>query len=554
MPGKTRAIPLLILAAVGACLFIAAAGWLHYSAANTLNDSHDWIEHSQNVVSNLQSEMQRLERIGASFYIYQLTHDEDDERSAQNDQVSFNSGALRLAQLMADNPVQSEEIQKLEACSDALGKAIGDLRDHGDAASRALLDCRQSLGRLQEVERELLNKRTDAMRVYAARNVLLSIGFTALSILVVLALFGFLLRDAMRRKEYEQQLYEANEKLASTVRALERQARESALMTAVRDELQLCVKPAQAQDCAARYFEELLPGTSGSVNLINNSRHIVETVAGWGGSKLMMDSFPLENCCGLRSGRMRWRRPTQSEVHCTHFNAAPVEFYVCVPLAAYGDTMGFVYIECPSPGVAAMVDANTSSLQALIELASISIAGLNLRARLEQQSIRDGLTGLFNRHFMEIALDRELRRAARHRKPLAIMMMDIDHFKQFNDTYGHDAGDTVLRELGDTLLQAVRNEDILCRYGGEEFVAILPELSLDAAMERAEHLRRVVSEIRVRNRGESLREVTLSIGVAVYPQHAETLEEIMRAADRALYEAKHLGRNRVVPAESVLLA
>jgi diguanylate cyclase (GGDEF)-like protein len=201
-----------------------------------------------------------------------------------------------------------------------------------------------------------------------------------------------------------------------------------------------------------------------------------------------------------------------------------------------------------------MVDANMGPLQEVIELASISIAGLNLRGKLEHQSIRDGLTGLFNRHFMEIALERELRRAARHNKPVAILMLDIDHFKEFNDTYGHDAGDTVLRELGEALLQSVRNEDILCRYGGEEFVAIMPELSLDAAMERAESLRRMVSEMRVRIRGESLREITLSIGVAVYPQHAETLEEVLRAADRALYEAKHLGRNRAIPAESVLLA
>jgi diguanylate cyclase (GGDEF)-like protein len=554
VPGKTRAVPLLIFAALGACLFIAGAGWLHYSAANTLNESHDWIEHSQTVVSNLQSETQRMERIDASLRLYRLNHDEDEARNIQSDQVSFNSGALRLAQLMSDNPTQRAEAQKLEACSESLGRMVTDLKTQSDAASVSLVECRQSLGRLQEVERELLAKRTDEMKVYSARNVILSIGFTALSIVVILALFGFLLRDATRRKQYEQRLYEANEKLASTVRALERQARESTLMTAVRDELQLCVKPAQAQECAARYFEQMLPGTSGTLSIINNSRHIVEAAAAWGSSTLMMDSFPLEGCCGLRSGRMRWRKPTQSEVHCTHFNGPAAEHYVCIPLAAYGDTLGFVYIECPSTGVAAMVDANSGPLQELIELASISIAGLNLRARLEHQSIRDGLTGLFNRHFMEIALDRELRRAARHNKPVAIMMLDIDHFKQFNDTYGHEAGDTVLRELGDALLQAVRNEDILCRFGGEEFVAIFPELSLAAAMERAEYLRRMVSEIRVRSRGESLREITLSIGVAVYPQHAETLEEIMRAADRALYEAKHLGRNRVVPAESVLLA
>jgi diguanylate cyclase (GGDEF)-like protein len=554
VPGKSRAVPLLILAALGACLCIAAAGWLHFSAANKLNESRDWIEHSQTVVSNLQMETLRLDRIGASIRLYQLTHDDEDVRNAQTEQVGFNSGAMRLKELVADNPSQGAEAKKLEACSNALAETLTQLKTQSDAASGPLIQCRQSVGVLQEVERELLNQRTDESRQNSTRNVILSISYTALSILVILALFGFLLRDAMRRKQYERDLYEANEKLANTIRALERQARESGLLTGVRDELQLCVKPLQAQECAARYLEQLLPGTSGSLSLINNSRHIVETAASWGNSTLMMDTFPVDSCCGLRSGRMRWRRPLQSEVHCAHFNDTAPGYYVCIPLAAYGDTLGFVYVECLSAGLAAMVDANMGPLQEVIELASISIAGLNLRGKLEHQSIRDGLTGLFNRHFMEIALERELRRAARHNKPVAILMLDIDHFKEFNDTYGHDAGDTVLRELGEALLQSVRNEDILCRYGGEEFVAIMPELSLDAAMERAESLRRMVSEMRVRIRGESLREITLSIGVAVYPQHAETLEEVLRAADRALYEAKHLGRNRAIPAESVLLA
>jgi diguanylate cyclase (GGDEF)-like protein len=554
VPGKSHAVPLLILAALGACLCIAAAGWLHFSAANKLNESRDWIEHSQTVVSNLQTEILRIDRIGASTRLYQLTHDDDDVHNAQVEQVAFNAGALRLEQLVTDNGSQSGEAKQLETCSNSLAQALAQLKTQSDAASGPLAQCRQSLGILQEVERELLSQRTDESKLNSTRNVILSIGFTALSILVILALFGFLLRDAMRRRQYERRLYEANEKLASTVRALERQARESTLLTGVRDELQLCVKPLQAQECAARYLEQLLPGTSGSISLINNSRHIVETAASWGGSTLMTDSFPIDSCCGLRSGRMRWRRPLQSEVHCAHFNGPAPEYYICIPLAAYGDTLGFVYVECLSAGLAAMVDANMGPLQETIELASISIAGLNLRGKLEHQSIRDSLTGLFNRHFMEIALERELRRAARHNKPVAILMLDIDHFKQFNDTYGHEAGDTVLRELGEALLQSVRNEDILCRYGGEEFVAIMPELSLDAAMDRAESLRRMVSEMRVRIRGESLREITLSIGVAVYPQHAETLEEVLRAADRALYEAKHLGRNRAVPAESVLLA
>jgi diguanylate cyclase (GGDEF)-like protein len=262
----------------------------------------------------------------------------------------------------------------------------------------------------------------------------------------------------------------------------------------------------------------------------------------------------VENCCGLRSGRMRWRKPQQSEVDCTHFNGPPPEFYLCIPLAAYGDTLGFVYIEAVSPGMVAMVDAYMGPLQELVELSSIAIAGLNLRNRLENQSIRDGLTNLFNRHFMEIALDREIRRATRQQKPVAVLMLDVDHFKQFNDTYGHEAGDTVLREVAETLRQSAPAEGIVCRYGGEEFVAILPEMKMESALTLAEMLRHRVSEIRVRNRGESLREVTISIGVAVFPQHGETLEELLRMADRALYEAKNQGRNRVVPAESVLLA
>ncbi|MBB6142096.1 diguanylate cyclase (GGDEF)-like protein [Silvibacterium bohemicum] len=554
LPGKNRAVQLLILAALGACICVAAAGWLHYSAAKKLNESRDWIEHSQTVMSSLRSESQVADRIDTATRLFQLTKDEENIRSAQTSQVSFNSGALRLQDLTSDNPRQNGQARKLVVCADSLGKAIGRLKEQGDAVTNPLSQCRLILGTLQEVERELLSQRTDESKLNSQRSIILSVSFTVLSILVILALFGFLLRDAVRRKQYERRLYEANEKLASTVRALERQAKESTLLTSVRDELQLCVRLAQAQECAIRYFEQLLPGTSGSICLTNNTRHMVEEVASWGSSTLVMDAFTLEGCCGLRSGRMRWRRPMQSEVHCTHFNGHVPEYYVCIPLAAYGDTLGVVYIECLSPGVAAMVDANMAPIEQIVELASISFAGLNLRSRLEQQSIRDGLTGLFNRHYMEMALDRELRRGARHNKPVAVMMMDIDHFKRFNDTYGHEAGDTVLRELAENFLQAVRNEDILCRFGGEEFVAILPELDLEAAMQRAEGLRTMVSEMRIYNRGECLPEVTTSIGVAIYPQHAETVEEILRSADRALYEAKHLGRNRVVPAESVLLA
>jgi len=175
----------------------------------------------------------------------------------------------------------------------------------------------------------------------------------------------------------------------------------------------------------------------------------------------------------------------------------------------------------------------------------MAIAGLNLRVKLENQSIQDGLTRLFNRNFMEIALERELHRATRRAAPLAVLMMDIDHFKAFNDTFGHEAGDVVLREVADCFRQAVRSEDVVCRYGGEEFVIIIPEANAEIAAERAEVIRHAVGKLRVHFKGEPLRQISLSIGIAIYPSAARDVADLIRVADQALYEAKRAGRDRV---------
>jgi diguanylate cyclase (GGDEF)-like protein len=188
----------------------------------------------------------------------------------------------------------------------------------------------------------------------------------------------------------------------------------------------------------------------------------------------------------------------------------------------------------------------------MVELAAMTIAGLNLRAKLENQSIRDGLTRLFNRHFMAIALEREVHRALRSTTPLAVLMIDVDHFKAFNDTFGHEAGDTVLREVAECFRQSVRSEDVVCRYGGEEFIIILPETNEETAIERAELIRQAISKLRVRSKGETLRQISVSIGIAMYPAPARDATDLVRLADRALYDAKHAGRDRVhVARESV---
>jgi diguanylate cyclase (GGDEF)-like protein len=182
-------------------------------------------------------------------------------------------------------------------------------------------------------------------------------------------------------------------------------------------------------------------------------------------------------------------------------------------------------------------------------LTALVLNNVQLREALQEQSIRDPLTGLFNRRYMEETLKREMRRVTRQLHPLGIIMIDIDHFKHFNDTYGHNLGDRLLQSLGQFLQSHVRGEDVACRYGGEEFILILPTTSLETAQERAEHLRQEVKRLQVQDDDHSSQGITLSLGIAIYPEHGRTMQAALRAADAALYRAKQDGRDRVVVAE-----
>jgi diguanylate cyclase (GGDEF)-like protein len=178
---------------------------------------------------------------------------------------------------------------------------------------------------------------------------------------------------------------------------------------------------------------------------------------------------------------------------------------------------------------------------------ALALSNLRLRETLRSQAIRDPLTGLFNRRYLEETMDRELSRVKRQRGSLGVIMMDLDHFKEYNDTFGHSGGDELLSALGTLIKGQIRGEDIACRYGGEEFLLILPGASLEVALERAEILRQAVKEMHLRYQG--LKPTTLSLGVAVYPDHGDTGLEIIKAADAALYRAKQAGRDRVMAAE-----
>ncbi|MBL8090923.1 MAG: diguanylate cyclase [Anaerolineales bacterium] len=181
-------------------------------------------------------------------------------------------------------------------------------------------------------------------------------------------------------------------------------------------------------------------------------------------------------------------------------------------------------------------------------LTALIIINSQLRETLKQQSIHDSLTGLFNRRYMEETLIQEISRAVRNGHSLGIIMLDIDHFKNFNDTHGHVNGDSLLSELGKLLKTNIRTEDTACRYGGEEFLLIMPDVSLETVLRRAELLRESISELQIQ--ADTFAGVTISLGIAMYPQHGTTMEFLIRSADKALYQAKQNGRNRVEVANS----
>lgn len=550
--GKRRIVRLVTVFALTAVCLGSVVGLVIYADTHGELASQNWVDHSQEVLLNLAGVGQQLDRVDLNARLYRLTGDDLSLRAAQGAALLLNTQLDRLTKLVEDNSTQERRARDLNGAGLRLSGGVDRLTPTEGSVREQVLECRRVLTLMQDEERTLLadrQKRAERSNLYSLAR---RIGTIVMGSVLVLVLFGFLLRDAVRRGQFEERISEANAKLQSSVLRLEQQAWESRFLIEARDEMGLCTEIKQAEECAVRSFGRLLPGTVGRLSLTNNSRQVLESAGSWGveTGDAVYEGFAPESCCALRSGRVRWRKPQQSEVHCQHFFGAAPEFYLCLPLQAQGETLGMVTVECPTAEAAAMTEARESAVVSVAEMAAMAMAGLRLRHKLESQSIRDGMTGLFNRSFMEVALDRELQRASRHGKPVAVMMVDVDHFKQLNDSFGHEAGDVVLREVAECLRTGVRVEDIVCRYGGEEFVIILPELGVRSAMERAETLRRRVGELGVRLHGRALREVTISIGVAIYPEHADSGEELLRHTDRALYAAKHHGRNRVVQAES----
>jgi diguanylate cyclase (GGDEF)-like protein len=321
--------------------------------------------------------------------------------------------------------------------------------------------------------------------------------------------------------------------------------------------LQTCLTAEEAYETVTRYAEKLFPDENGAVYQFRSSRNLLEAVSLWDKSSSIEKVFLPEECLALRLGRVHRIDDADSGSLCPHVHKpGSVGYSICIPMMAQGETIGVFHLESaqaqagqPEGTQKQWTVEKQQFAVAVAEHVSLALSNMKLRETLHNLSIRDPLTGLFNRRFMEESLERELLKAKRYSRPLGVIMIDIDHFKRFNDTYGHEAGDLVLRELSVFLQNHIRLTDIPCRFGGEEFTLILPEADIALTQQRAEQIRQGVVAIRVKIQGQTLAEITISQGVAVFPGNGQTGEEILRAADEALYRAKQQGRNQVALAE-----
>lgn len=323
---------------------------------------------------------------------------------------------------------------------------------------------------------------------------------------------------------------------------LERSNAEMRVLRELGDLLQSCADADEGYDVVARVAPRLFPDVVGALSSMAASRDDVEVRASWG-KPIANERFRPEQCWALRRGQVHRSGP--GTPRCAHLPES-VSVALCVPMIAQGATSGALHLMC-------LQEDRTDRL--LEELAlttaaqlSLALANLALRDTLRALSVRDPLTGLFNRRYMEETLQRELARAERSLDPLVVLQIDVDHFKRVNDEHGHDVGDVVLRAVSDALRDVFREEDVVCRYGGEEFAVILSRTGPEIARQRYTALREGLAALRIPTRDGVLAAPSVSCGLAVWPEDGGTGADLLLAADQALYAAKAAGRDRLVRA------
>ncbi|RAP56385.1 GGDEF domain-containing protein [Oleiagrimonas sp. MCCC 1A03011] len=549
----------MIIASAAIALVLGLAATVAINA-HSYREYNGWTRHSYLVEQQLLKTSLALRSAESALRGYLLTNDAGqlDVFFAQLPRIDkLSAGLVRMT---ADNPPQQARAKELRDTLQSRVKRMRNMltqvhRGDRDGALQLLHDqISEQVERpiasqtrvMHAVEQQLLRER-EARRNQSA---MLATWFTLACLLfglfLVISAVILVIREQRIRLHANDELAIAYTQLAQSLEESRGMADRMQRLHMLNESLQSCRSIDEALRILPPSLEDMLPDTVGMVVLINASRNLAEKAAEWG--VLWLDSetvFAPDDCLALRRGQPHPAPDARVKARCAHLETGQTNHtdatWLCIPLLAQGETLGVLHIQ----RLGSMRPEEYDLAVTLGEQLGLMLGNLKLQETLRIQSIRDPLTGLFNRRYLEVSLSRELLRSRRHERSLALMMLDMDHFKRFNDTHGHDAGDELLLQFSALLRDAIRAEDIACRYGGEEFVLILPETDRESALKRAEEIRLAVAAMKVKHQGKLLGNLTVSIGLAMQPPTGGEPEALLHAADQALYQAKRAGRNRI---------
>jgi diguanylate cyclase (GGDEF)-like protein len=321
------------------------------------------------------------------------------------------------------------------------------------------------------------------------------------------------------------------------------QKRDIELLHRLASLLAACNSAAEAQLVVIDVVPKILGDVEGVVAIMRSSRNLLEIKLNWGGNSISSDSYSPDDCWALRKGKYHFAKDELTNMQCKHMLDCGHEQTLCIPMIAHGEAIGMMSLAFKTEEI----DDKTRNLCFTIaEHIGLAMANLELKDKLRQQALRDPLTGLYNRRYLESSLEQALLLSRRSKESLSMMMIDMDHFKRFNDNFGHDAGDYVLKQLASVLLKACSNDESVCRVGGEEIAILLPKMDEDTSICFAKDLCSKVRAMNPKFNGQVLGQLTISIGIATYPNSADTGETLIKQADIALYQAKNTGRDRAI--------
>ena len=543
-----------------ALALLVGVGAASVFGVRSLQRSNEAIEHSYQSVHRIETVERDLRTVESNARAYRLSGDEGHRESYLQARARLDVSMQLLAQhaaadrerveqLRTQVGVRLEEMHRLYTLQEHSGIESAQLAGN-PAAALAHWERIDALGRqLLDDEHRRLAERQSASRRHSRG----LIGFVVLGMLLstglLIALTTSINAEMRRARRLEREAREAVRALQASSAQRDRLSEQRRELSLYSSMLQSCGNRDEIMQLTAATIRKLLPGASGQCYVLRASQDFLESAAAFGDHVISSGDLLLpDQCWALRRGREHLvDGRAEGGLRCAHIDPEAAHEGIsslCLPLSAQGSAIGLLHVSAPAGDPK---DGDEAIIASVAEQLGLALANTQLRETLRMQSLRDPLTGLFNRRYLAENLARELHRCERRGLPLSLLMLDVDHFKRFNDTHGHAAGDALLAQVGRIIAANIRAEDMACRYGGEEFTVVLPETDAATAFERAQAIRTALESATLLHLRQTLGPVTASFGVSTYPADGTTPELLLQVADAWLYRAKAEGRNRVQP-------